>query len=287
MNRLLRGIGSIPFFLAVLGILIGVSAAATLLPAPGVFRSPLFLFLGALLELSLLLCVVPRSIRRIRKRNLSGVSWAADLIHLGLFVVIAAGVLSPALSEREVAALSPGETAVFRGTEILLTESQEVRDENGNVTDWRLELETSSGRQTLSVNDPLTLGLVRVHLFDWQEEDYILLVADDGSAYRVREGEGLEAPDGRRFVFADIGGDQSADFTVTLPGPRRDGGEGRTLTLRPGDRLAGLEYRPGGRATTVVLQFSYSPLRWPIMLGLLFLLSGLILYVLMIRKRHG
>jgi cytochrome c biogenesis factor len=106
-----------------------VSAAATIVNRPDIFRGALFLVPAGLFTLSLLSCTVDSLVRRPR-RPLTG--YAHDVIHVGVLILIAGGGLTLLAAREDQVVMQIGDRVVIRGDwEVELREKRSYRIQLG------------------------------------------------------------------------------------------------------------------------------------------------------------
>ena len=330
MSRFYRILSSVRLFLVLLGALILWSVIATIIPqglddgvyvrqygAGGAaflrilgftdfFGSVHLAVLLALMEVNLILCTVPRLVRRVRSdvrrrsdaddtRSRNRAWWdrvqpyAADIIHLGLIVVLAGGVLLSVTREQQEVLVPTGATVelALEGIEVTVVDSQEITNENGVVIDWTIDLLVADTPVTLAINDPVEVAGLRFHFFHWGREPVITFSDSDpdsgGESYAMHVGEGLRSPDGRAFVFAGVTADEQALFQI-LDERGRLVGEQR---LMPGEQLGQLYYVSAGREVLNGFTASRSTGRIPVVVGLSLIIAGMGIYGIKMWRRYG
>ena len=96
-----------------------LARAVPVLGLDGVFRSPLFLALLLLFWLNLLACTLRRL---LRARNHRGRRFGPDLIHGGLLILIAGGLVTSLFRAEALVYLSPGDAVRLSASEFLVLE---------------------------------------------------------------------------------------------------------------------------------------------------------------------
>ncbi len=310
MLQLLR---SVRLFLFLLVVFLAMSAIATLVPqgldeswyvgrfGPGAagllkafglttfFSSPHFLILMATMELNLLLCTMPRLVRRVRVasekevRSIRIFAFAPDVIHLGLVVVVAGGMLSATLRQTE-RFLVPVGTTVHLGDSgtVTVADARQTTDSLGNVVGWTITLRHQDGSQELKINAPIRLAGHRIHFFHFSREPVLYFIDSEDRRHAMRVGEGVQAPDGRAYVLAAIDGEMPRFDVLSAEGEV----EGHA-TLRPGEFLG--QFRFDGAAVEVLAGFSATrdPGRPFVFVGLMVVVLGLLLYSGKLWRSYG
>lgn len=272
------------------------------------FASPLFFLLVGLMELSLLLCAVPRFVARykkrpgesastVAKRRRTGIyTFAADIIHLGLLVLIAAGLMTTAVRERwELTGFVGDEFELPNGT-IGVTDAGKRLTKRGALAGWYLEVElrgdaisTGSRTVTFGSNSPVRSALGRLHFRNYHQIARAVLV--DTSAPQSRdelvltEGEGLLGSNGGAMVlvgssdgtavFADLDSVPEAEEDIARVVDRAD-----RVKLAPGEGLGSLELIESNQVIVVGFTVTHNPARIPILAGLAIITAGMVLYLI-------
>ncbi len=281
LHLLLR---STRLFLVLAAVTVLFIAIPTVIPelSNAVYRGPVLVALGVLLEANLVACTAPRLVRRVRsgERRLS--RYGPDVIHVGLAVAIIAAVLTSALRTEARYVVPTGEAVTHAGMQLTVVNSAEIRNDRGEVVDWRITLLADGQRYLLSLNRPIRIGPHKAHFFHWGTEPVAVFTAD-GSRYVVRLGEGLQADDGVRFLLTRI--DPAGEVTFTAVDP-----EGRSRGSRDigvGERFAGLTLE---RTTEHVFNgfvLSRDPGRPVLLAALLLIGAGFLLYSLRFWRVNG
>jgi cytochrome c biogenesis protein len=131
-----------------------------------------------------------------RKRTLGG--FGADIVHIGLLVILAGGILSGLFSRRADLFLSRGQTVdvPFAGFQVRLEDFQTEYYPNGEVKDWKSRLTVLEERspiltQTIEVNHPLKYRGVNLfqssYGWNWDEASVVLRVRKNGDPAFERE----------------------------------------------------------------------------------------------------
>ena len=328
--KLLAALSSVKLFVALAVIVAVLSLSATLIPQgepPTVyaarfgpplgglivgtgmdrfFTSPLLLVLALAAELNLTLCTLPRLARCLRHaagRSDVGVArlaarFAADVIHLGLIVLIAAALVTLVAGERRDVLITTGEAVAFRGTEYTVLDSRERVGATGEfesvVLGWEIDLlarpaatrpaggQTTARRVTIGTNRPSNDGGVRGYFFDWSREPQLRLQADDGTVYRMLAGEGFALEGDRALVF-DGRANDGLRFVVLGP----DAAVERRIEYHVGDHLG--PYRIAGVDTVELNGFRLvsNPARPVAIVGFVLVVLGMMLYAVKIMRRSA
>jgi cytochrome c biogenesis protein len=167
------------------------------------FRTPLFLIPVALFFVNLAMCSLRRMIRRLH----AGLPnrFGPDLIHLGILLLIAGGIIS-LISRRETyLTLSAGEIAELpRGQQLLLNSFTYATYADGRPKDYVSSVEIrEDGRPVdsadIRVNRPLKIENQKVYQDSFSRTATVLLRDELGRSVRLTPGEGFRLGD--RFYF--------------------------------------------------------------------------------------
>ncbi len=168
------------------------------------FRSAGFLVPGCLLTLNLGVCAVDRVIRRVK--NKARPHFGPDLVHLGLLILIAGGLVTALGRQETTWSLAVGEDAALSSTYALhLLSLQSLKYDNGTPKEW-----TSTVRVTregnveipsfpIRVNQPLRLKGLSVYQTGWDLQGILDLKDAGGQAVTATTGQGF--PLGQSFWY--------------------------------------------------------------------------------------
>ncbi len=185
---MLKVLSSVRFAVAVFIVVAVVSATATFLNRPEMFRGVFFLLPAALFALSLLSCTVDSLVRRPRRR-LTG--YSHDVIHVGVLILIAGGALTLLGAREDEVILQVGESVVIAGEwEVQLLDSVRSAENWESVLSVRKNGETVR-TETVSVNNPVTIGGVRLLQQSWAKERALILEDSGGNRHFMVPGEGF------------------------------------------------------------------------------------------------
>jgi hypothetical protein len=324
MKRIVEYIASVRFFILVSALLAVCAAVASVIPQgltwaeyeemlhPLVwtmvraislhefYASPLFLILVVLMEASLLLCAVPRLVRRIAHRRGRGrvaiSGFAADVIHVGLAVVIAGGFVEHSLRERwEYSGPVGGVLTVDDGA-IEVMDAGEYYTERGSLAGWYIDVSVETGGSPANdsevrfgSNDPAGTVLGRLHFRNYHRTARAVLadtsVRSAGEKeLALTEGEGLIDSTGGGVILVDTieGGAVFAELTdipETRQEIRRAVEEAPRFLLAPGERIGSLRLVEASTSITVAFSLTRNPGRLPILVGLALMAAGMVLYL--------
>lgn len=236
------------------------------------YRSPLFFILGGLLELNLLACTIPRLARRLRHRQTRLFSFAPDVIHLGLAVLIVGGVVTFAFRDEAEFTGTVGQTFSHAGVTVVATGARELVDDEGVVLSWEIDLRHDGQTRTVAINDPTGIGDYRAYFRHFQERAIAELRFSmaDAEALTLRAGEGLQARDGTVLTFEGLAEDGDGLFRVDYPDE-----ETERLKAEAGAEIFDLIFRPAGVETVVGFRLARDPGRPVLLAGFIVLAVGL------------
>lgn len=276
---MLKLLSSVRFAIVMFVVVALVSAAATFLNQPELFRSVFFLLPSGLFALSLLTCTVDSLVRRPR-RPLTG--YAHDVIHVGVLILILGGALTLLVSQEDRITLQVGERATVRGEwEIELSDS--VRTE----TNWESTLEVrregvSVATEVLSVNNPVTVGGARLLQDTWGERPTLILENAQGQRFTMLPGEGLASQD-TSIVLQEAEDTPLGVRFARFEGSQRTG----EVAIEQGMEIAGLTVVGVERRVQSGIQVVYDPGAPVALVGAIFLATGLGLYVMKKAKEES
>lgn len=299
-----------------------VAVALIRLGLTDVFRSPLFLAIAVLAEINLLACTLPRAVRRFhgvrRLRAARGIpdprpagethpgaaartsarllGFAPDVIHLGLAILIAAGLVGILTREQELFIVEAGSTVEFRHLAITAADSRRLVDESPGlgevVVGWEIDLairerddrrtaapesrEESGGAvtRTVALNRPVTHDGVRLHFQHWSREELVVLRDDADGREVLRRGEGFRLGDDALLVFDDRSDGRFVFAELAPDGTRR-----RDLAFEVGSRIGPFEIVGGETLVQNGFQATWDPSRPLTIAGLLILSTGMAAFV--------
>jgi hypothetical protein len=244
------------------------------------FSSLLFLAPVCLFSVSLAACAVDRVV--VRQRNHAKRRYGPDLIHAGLLVLIAAGLVTATGRAERVLPLAVGEEVVISpGWSLRVLSLRALAYDNGMPREWTSVVSVShdgasrAGSFSIEVNHPLRAGGVSVYQSSWDTEGLLELTDAQGNTEKAVTGQGFE-DGGSTWYFAEThpgtGGGLEAVFQEY---------RGKTLvsarTLRPGDGIGPFTVRAVSQREVTGLKVVRDPGIGPFLAALLLILSGLCL----------
>jgi cytochrome c biogenesis protein len=225
-----------------LGLILAVAAlgaASTFIPGSRFFSSPVFFALTAAFCLNLACCAIDRFAGRMSRR--APLRLGSDLVHLGLFVLIAGALITARYRGEGLAYLGEGDSVQLPGGGSLkLVSFAFERWPDGRPKDWvsTVQVTGSDGGVVvpsfaIEVNRPLKLGRMRLYQSTWTIEDTAVLEDATGTEHRLTTGDFLRAGGGNLVFRGRSGDDPSApavfDVTDSTGTHRREAPPGATL----------------------------------------------------------
>jgi hypothetical protein len=246
------------------------------------FHSAVFYGLIDAFFVDLTVCSVVRIVTRLSSR--APKRFGPDLIHLGLLLVIIAGVISSMAREEIAFSMNPGESrALPGGYRITLVSFDFKRYPDGRPKDWISHLlvakDGASTQYEIEVNRPLTLGGVTLYQSSYQEFSSALLTNGSGQIELLKN-EGIETADGT-FAFLGPGAVTGSGLFARLT---KNGEIMERLTVNPGGKIGTMTVRQVFDYYTTVLQAIRDPSSWLVILALTTAAAGLILTLVLRRK---
>jgi len=221
---------------------------ATLIPpdrsrgALGIFSSWPFVLLCAALASNLACCAARRFILRLRHR--ARLRLGPDLVHLGLLVLMVAGVLTAAGRREGIAWLAEGDSVRLPdGSSLRLLAFDFESYPDGRPKEWVSTVEVSRDDRVLipsfdiEVNRPLRAGGLRLYQSEWDAEEAAILVDATGKTITLHQGRVLSSGS-ETLVFNGI--DAHGDGNEGRFSRATAGGEEEELSLAIGSTVAGL-----------------------------------------------
>ena len=181
--RLIKQLASLKITYTLLVILVLELIIFTALPAGkggSRFTSPLFLFPLLLFFINLGSCTI---LRLIRLKSWAHPSRAgADLIHLGLLLVISAGLLTPLLRQEAAFSLIEGGRLPFPGGFTFEVKKLDFSTyEDGRPESWRVQGEYGGSPVLIEVNRPMKAKSLRLYLTNFSTRP-LLLIEENGNS---------------------------------------------------------------------------------------------------------
>ena len=303
MNALYRLFRSVKLAVVLIAVIVVLAALATLIPQgreaafyhegypsavaaviavlhfDRLFSSALFLVPMALFAANLGVCSVDRFLTRQRTgaRRRHG----PDLLHLGLLVLLAGGVVTATQRQEKLFFMGEGDTVeLSNGTQLELLAFRTLTYENGAPKDWISTLSvTEPGRPARSVdvevNRPLSIGRISIYQSSFTIEGVAHLRDDAGGVSALSSGEGVR-DGGSVWYFAEVRRSASAGPVGIFQ--RYDGEElVETATAGAGERLGPWTVADLSARDLTGLNAVRDPGFYPVLAGLLLAGAGLAL----------
>ena len=176
----------------------------TLLGFHRFFSSALFLVPVAFFAVNLGVCAVDRFIRQVRKET--GWRFGPDLVHVGLLVLIAGGLVSGLARQEQDFRMAEGDSVqVTKDYSLRLVSFRTELHQNGLPRSWTSTVDVvHDGRQgaasfPIRVNHPLRLEGVSVYQASWGTESTLVLRDPQGAEVTAADGQGFQ--DGQSFWY--------------------------------------------------------------------------------------
>jgi cytochrome c biogenesis protein ResB len=185
-----------------------VHALIAFLGLEHLFGSPLFLLPVLLFSINLGTCTINRLVTRAR--NKARRRHGPDLVHVGLLVLIAAGLVTAVTWQEKTWQLASGEEATISPAYTVHLESlQLLKYDDGRPRDWISRVSVTSNGQkvadnfSLQVNHPLRLSGITLYQSSWVTQGIIGVRQPDGAMGSATAGEGFTEGDSF-WYFAEV-----------------------------------------------------------------------------------
>lgn len=199
---------SVKVAVALILLITTLSLLSTLVGFHHFFRSAFFLAPVLLFSINLGSCAAYRFIRRLREAE--NHRFGPDLVHLGLLVLIAEGLLSALGRQEQTLTAGAGDTVQLSSTLSLRLLSLDMQSyENGAPKDWISTVKVTRGTveqvpsYPIRVNHPLRLGGLSVYQSSWGTEGTLDAADPGGRPVRATTGQGFEEG-GTTWLFAAV-----------------------------------------------------------------------------------
>ncbi len=221
----------------------GILAVITFLHLAGFFRSAIFLVPIGFFTASLACCTVDRLVRRVRTG--APHRYGPDLVHIGLLVLVAGGLVTAMGRQETTWSLGEGDEAgIGSGYTLRLVSFQYLRYDNGSPRDWISTVNVArEGRDEIAafpieVNHPLRLKGITVFQSTFEVNGTLRL--------RDPEGADVAPPEPGRFL-------RTRRLPIRLHGlpEGRAGLDGAFRALQERGARAGNDSPPGGHDWSV------------------------------------
>jgi cytochrome c biogenesis protein ResB len=198
MHSLYKLLRSVKLAVVLIVIITVLSILATLFPRmlPDFYRSAVFLAPCALFAVNLSVCAVDRFARRVRSR--AKPRFGPDIVHIGLLILIAGGLVTVLGRRESMVYLGKGDVAELPGGyEVQLTDYVFEKYPDGRPRDW---ISTVKVRRTgvvvldafaIEVNRPLAIAGIKIYQTDYGREDLAELSDGSGQTFSITSGKGV------------------------------------------------------------------------------------------------
>lgn len=258
------------------------------------FRSLLFLVPGTIFFINLLVCTVYRIVSRIKRKV--AFRPGPDIIHIGLLIVMIAGVITLFGRKEGFTSIAPGDSVrIPGGYELTLDSFTYAVYEDGRPKDWISEVTYGKpgGKErtyTIRVNKPFKAGRYNIFQYSYRDLSTITFTAvtetgEEKSAV-LHPGDTIRTDKGK-FQFVRVGTDPSGLVTFVSrtdqsPGKPRavfyvTGTNGRTETvlMEKGNSIGDYVLTAAVPSLETGLQIVFDPGFTLILAGLLIMAAGL------------
>ena len=243
------------------------------------FSSAIFLVPVFLFTVNLGVCAADRLITR--ERNKAKRRHGPDLIHIGLLVLIAGGLVTALGRQEKTWPLAVGEDAAISPSYALhLLSFQFLKYDNGTPKEWISTVSvTRDGKQEIAsfpieVNRPLRLQGISVYQASWETEGILELGTKGGQRVKASTGQGFQ--DGDSFwYFADARQERAGWMAVFQE--YKGNTLASTRALGAGETIGPFTVESVSARELTGLKVVKDPGRGPFLAALLLILSGLCL----------
>lgn len=239
------------------------------------FQSLFFIVPLALFFINLAACSVHRFITRLG--NKARKRFGPDLIHLGLMVLIVAGIVTATGREKAFVYMKPGDAWHLPDGYVLeLKDFEFSRYADGRPQDWisyvRVTNTGTPGSEdaAIEVNVPLAIGGVLVYQTDWKDGAKLVLEEEAGEALEIFAGEAIATEKNTYLVRGFTQTDDGLVAVLTSQG-------GATFTLAYGSTLDEYTIRSIDKFYFTGLQAIRDPGIIPILISFIIIAAGLCL----------
>jgi cytochrome c biogenesis protein len=231
------------------------------------FASPLFLFPLLLFFINLGSCTI---LRLIRLKSWAHPSRAgADLIHLGLLLVILAGLLTPLLRQEAAFSLTEGGSLPFPGGFTFEVKKLDFSTyDDGRPESWRVQGEYGGSPVLIEVNHPMKARSLRLYLTNFSARPF-LLIEENGISVTQDLAEGVKINE-RLWQVRKLIQDPEGWTLLFTNGDNE-------VSLRTGEFWEGVQLKDVRLANQAHFLLVKNPLRPLIGAGFILLASGLVL----------
>jgi hypothetical protein len=243
------------------------------------FTSLTFLIPVLLFTVNLAVCTVNRFV--VRARAGARRRYGPDLLHVGLLVLIAGGIVTAQFRHEKTWQLSAGDDVALTSTYSLhLVSFQFLKYDNGSPKDWISTVSVSRGGSptmasyAIAVNHPLRLPGLTVYQSSWENEGTLDVTQPDGTAVTATTGQGFQ--DGDSFwYFSDV--QENSGVTQAVFDEYKGDVRASTRSVGPGDTIGPFTVRAVASRLVTGLKGVEDPGYAPFLVALVMILAGLAL----------
>jgi len=269
----------------------------TALSLDNFFRSFLFLVPAALFFVNLSVCTVYRLVIRIKRR--AKLRIGPDIIHIGLILLMLAGVVTLFGRREGSVFLAPGDSVkIPGGYELVLNSFTFEVYKDGRPREWVSDVEFGklggmNRSYSIQVNKPLKIGTLNIFQYSYRDLSVVTLKRSSGekkgSAYSMHPGNVLKEADATYRLMqvatnlsglvTEVSLKQTADkkkFKAVFLVINKNGESSRHL-FKVGDRIDDYIITDAVPRLETGLRIVNDPGFIPILIGLLLVVAGLIL----------
>jgi cytochrome c biogenesis protein len=169
------------------------------------FRSTLFLLPVGLFFINLAVCTVDRIVNRHKQGALK--RYGPDLIHVGILILMVAGIVSLVGKRQAYITLSKGEFAELpSGYQLFLNSFKRTTYEDGRPKDYVSSVEVTLEEEhvvshEIRVNKPLKLGKYKVFQDSYSSTTTVVLIDEEDGRFTLKPGEGFRVGDQLYFLM--------------------------------------------------------------------------------------
>lgn len=295
-NTILGFFKSVRLALFLIAYLVIASIAATIIPGgQAFFRSFLFLVPGALFFVNLSVCTAYRIVTRVRQK--ASFRPGPDIIHIGLIIVMIAGVITLFGRREGFTYLSPGDSMKMPGGYELTLDSfiYEVYND-GRPRAWisRVSLNIPGEEvknYDIQVNCPLTAGKLSIFQASYRDNSTVTITSvegqNKGESAVLHVGDTLLTA-GDSYQLEMVSTDLSGLVTETAIGGSTEGwrgvffftgkeGNNDRVVLAAGSRIGAYVLTDAHPALETGLQIVLDPGFTSVLAGLLLIATGLVI----------
>lgn len=177
------------------------------------FKSTLFLIPAGLFFINLAVCMVDRIVRRARRSVPK--RFGPDLVHVGILILMIAGIISLIGKRETYITLSKGDYSELPdGYQLFLNSFEHTTYEDGRPKDYVSSVEVRLHDEKIMtydirVNKPLKAGRYKIYQDSYSSTFSIVLKDEDEKRYSLNPGEGFRVDDRLYFLMGSEPGSAS------------------------------------------------------------------------------